>query len=87
LLNEKKKDENRFFTDNQIPTVTLVGDTTTGDACNAIAENILGDYSLPGGRHLHIGTTYGCRYDGLPIDWNGIPPEIRVVQTEADLKK
>jgi len=71
---------------NQIPTVTLLGDTTTGAACNAIAENIQGDYPLASGKHIHIGTTYACRYDGLPIDWNGILPEIRVVQTETDIK-
>jgi hypothetical protein len=71
---------------NQIPTVTLLGDTTTGAACNNIAENIQSDYLLPSGKHIHIGTTYACRYDSLPIDWNGILPEIRVVQTEADIK-
>jgi carboxyl-terminal processing protease len=71
---------------NQIPTVTILGDTTAGAACNDIAENIEGDYSLPSGKQIHVGTTYACRYDGLPIDWNGIPPEIRVVQTEVDMK-
>jgi hypothetical protein len=71
---------------NQIPTVTLLGDTTAGASCNAIAENIQGDYLLQSGKHIHIGTTYACRYDGLPIDWNGILPEIRVVQTETDIK-
>ncbi len=71
---------------NQIPTVTLLGDTTTGAACGDVAENIEADYDLPSGKQIHIGTTYACRYDGLPIDWNGILPEIRVVQTEADIK-
>lgn len=71
---------------NQIPTVTILGDTTIGAACNDIAENIEGDYFLPSGKYIHVGTTYACRYDGLPIDWNGIPPEIRIVQTEADIK-
>lgn len=71
---------------NQIPTVTILGDTTTGAACGDVAENIEADYVLPSGKHIHIGTTYACRYDGLPIDWNGILPEIRVVQTEADIK-
>ena len=71
---------------NQLATVTVVGDTTIGAACNDVAENIEGDYRLPSGRWINIGTTYACRYDGLPIDWNGILPEIRVVQTEADIK-
>jgi C-terminal processing protease CtpA/Prc len=24
-------------------------------------------------------------YDGLPIEWNGVPPDIRVVNTEAEI--
>jgi hypothetical protein len=71
---------------NQIPTVTILGDTTTGAACGDVAENIEADYVLPSGKQIHIGTTYACRFDGLPIDWNGVLPEIRVVQTEADIK-
>lgn len=71
---------------NQLPFVTLVGDTTIGAACNDIVDDIEGDYLLPSGKLIHIGTTFGCRYDGLPIDWNGILPEVRVVQTETDIK-
>jgi hypothetical protein len=70
----------------QLPTVTILGDTTVGGGCNDIAEDIEGDYVLPSRKYIHVGTTYACRFDGVPIDENGIPPDIRVAQTEADIR-
>ena len=32
-----------------------------------------------------IGTTDLHRYDGLPREWIGVPPDIRVKQTEEDI--
>ncbi len=68
-----------------LPEVTLVGDTTTGIACQD-HEDIEGDLRLPGGLHIHIPT--GCMrgYDGVPVEWFGVPPDFRVTQTEADLR-
>lgn len=68
-----------------LPGVTLVGDTTTGIACQD-HEDIEGDLRLPGGLHIHIPT--GCirGYDGVPVEWFGVPPDLRVTQTEADLR-
>ena len=69
----------------QLPTVTILGDTSVGAACNDIADDIEGDYFLPSGKYIHVGTTYACRFDGVPIDENGIPPDIRVAQTRVDI--
>jgi C-terminal processing protease CtpA/Prc len=64
-----------------IPTVTAVGDTTAG------ASGAPQLYALPSGREIRISTKNIPRYDGLPIEWNGIIPDIRVAQTEEDLKQ
>jgi len=34
-----------------------------------------------------IGTIDLRRYDGLPWEWPGIPPDVRVVQTGADAEQ
>jgi C-terminal processing protease CtpA/Prc len=68
-----------------LPRVTLVGDTTMGIACQD-HEDIEGDLRLPRGLQIHIPT--GCirGYDGVPVEWFGVPPDVRVTQTEADLR-
>jgi carboxyl-terminal processing protease len=71
---------------NQLPNVTLVGDTTNGAGCNDAAEGIEGDYILPSGIRIHIGTTYAVKYDGQPIELNGIVPEVLITQTKEDLE-
>jgi len=70
---------------NQLSNVTVVGDTTLGGGCNDVADDIQGDYWLPSGKYIHIGTTYVLRYDGVPIEWNGVLPDIRVPQSKEDI--
>lgn len=43
------------------------------------------EYELPSGKLIYIGTGYFERYDGQTYEWLGIPPDIRVEQTEADI--
>jgi C-terminal processing protease CtpA/Prc len=68
----------------QLQTVTLVGDTTAGASCND-RGGFRGDRRLPSGKMIHIPTWCITRYDGLPWELVGIAPDIRVVQTEADI--
>lgn len=70
---------------NQLPDITLVGDTTAGAGCNDVADDIEGDYILKSGIQIHIGNTYVMRYDNQPIELNGIVPEILLPQTKEDL--
>ncbi len=65
----------------QIPTVTVVGDTTAGGS--GAPEY----YSLPSGRKIRVSTKDFRRYDGIPYEWNGVPPDILVPQTENDIKQ
>ncbi|MBE0638276.1 MAG: hypothetical protein IH598_07140 [Bacteroidales bacterium] len=73
----------------QIPNVTVVGDTTGGGggiSANNSPET-LPEYKLPSGKVISSPSGYCERYDGLPWEWNGIAPDIRVVQTEDDIRK
>ena len=72
----------------QLPNVTAIGDTTSGGGGAASGHTPLavGPYSLPCKKNIFIPTGYFLRYDGSHIEWNGIPPDIRVEQTEADIK-
>lgn len=69
----------------QIDFVTVIGDTTDGAGCSDYIDEIEGDYFLPSGRYIKIGNTYWLRYDDIPIEWNGVPPDILVPQTKADV--
>ncbi len=64
----------------QLSNVTLVGDTTGGGGGNQ------GFYSLPSGRQIRISNLDIRRYDNQPIEWNGVPPNILVMQSAEDLK-
>lgn len=88
LMNGSTLSSGEIFAEmmNQLKNVTLVGDTTDGAGCNDIADDIEGDYILPSGIRIHIGTTYGVRYDGTPIDINGILPDILITQSKEDMK-
>jgi carboxyl-terminal processing protease len=66
----------------QLPNVTAVGDTTGG---GSVASSDEGLYFLPSGKSIEIGFDDLRRYDGLPWEWLGVPPDIRVEQTEADI--
>jgi hypothetical protein len=69
----------------QLPRVTLVGDTTMGIACQDYAD-LDGDRTLPSGASIHIPTGCMRRYDGVPVEWFGVPPDIRITQTEEDIR-
>jgi hypothetical protein len=72
----------------KLPNVTLVGDTTAGAAVSDYGDdNIHGEFKLDCGITISISTVYVTRNDGLPIEWNGVLPDIRVVQTEDDIKQ
>lgn len=73
----------------QLPQVTVVGDTTGGGgvaSSNGRPEHV-GDFTLPSGKIIYVGTGYFERYDGEVIEWNGIPPDVRIEQTGADADK
>jgi carboxyl-terminal processing protease len=62
-----------------VPTVTAVGDTTSG------ASGAPQPFRLPSGRTINVSTIFIRRYDGQPIEWNGVPPDVRVAQTQSDV--
>lgn len=68
-----------------LPNVTLVGDTTAGAACQD-SDEVPGDLRLPGGALIHLPTRCALRFDGVPLEWYGVPPDVRVTQTEADVR-
>ncbi len=68
----------------QIPTVTIVGDTTAGASAGATLE-VPGQYELPSGKIIFVGTLDLRRYDGLPWEWIGVAPDILVEQTRDNL--
>jgi hypothetical protein len=70
----------------QIPQVTLVGDTTMGIACQDY-DDVNGDFCLPSGPSIHIPTGCFRRYDGVPLEWYGVPPDVRVTQTEQNVRE
>ena len=71
----------------QRPGVTVIGDTTAGGGVADLSdENIKGEYLLSCGNKIIIGTTYITRYDGIPVEWNGVPPDIYIPQTKEDIK-
>jgi len=68
----------------QISGVTVVGDTTSGGSSGS-TYSALAEYELPSGKRIYVGTTDWRGYDGLPLEWIGCPPDIRVEQTKEDL--
>lgn len=69
----------------QIPTVTVVGDTTAGASAGATLE-VPAEYELPSGKRIYVGTLDLRRYDGLPWEWIGVAPDVLIEQTETDIK-
>jgi len=71
----------------QLPNVTAIGDTTGGGSAGGSSEppNAITEFYLPSGKMINIGTVDLRRYDGMPWEWLGVPPDIRVVQTETDI--
>lgn len=71
----------------QLPNVTAVGDTTGGGSAggNSYPPEAVTEFFLPSGKMIDVGTVDLRRYDGLPWEWLGVAPDIRIVQTEADM--
>jgi hypothetical protein len=67
----------------QLSHVTAVGDTTGGGS-GAADDSAPGVFRLPSGSEIKVPTGEVRRYDGLPWEWLGVPPDIRVEQTELD---
>ncbi|NOX89811.1 MAG: hypothetical protein GXO77_12370 [Calditrichaeota bacterium] len=65
----------------ELPQVTTVGDTTAGGG--GAPE----DFNIAGGFTIRISTKAQLGYNGEHIEWNGIPPDILIRQTEQDVKK
>jgi len=66
----------------QLDYVTLVGDTTAG---GGVSSNGDPRHFLPSGKSIKINYEAILRIDGEPLEWNGVPPDIRVLQTKADV--
>jgi hypothetical protein len=67
----------------QVPHATAVGDTTGGGS-GAADDRAPGVYRLPSGAEIGVPTGDARRYDGLPWEWLGVPPDIRIEQTATD---
>lgn len=72
----------------QLPNVVAVGDTTGGGGVASANNSPLTapEFKLPSGKIICVGSGYFERYDGLSFEWIGVPPDIRVEQTETDIK-
>jgi len=73
----------------QLPQVTVIGDTTGGGGVSSSSAppEAVGDYKLPSGKMIYIGTGYFERYDGKFVEWLGVTPDIRIVQTAEDAQR
>jgi carboxyl-terminal processing protease len=85
LINGSTFSAGEFTTEilKQLPQVTAVGDTTGGGSVGGGDESL---YYLPSGKSINIGFIDIRRYDGLPWEWLGVAPDVRIEQTEADIK-
>ena len=61
--------------------VKLIGDTTGGGAGNPFYK------LLPSGNKVRVPTRCFYRYDGIPIEWNGIEPDYLVVQSDEEIQQ
>jgi len=65
----------------QVSTVTVVGDTTGGGG------GIPQPFSLPSGIQVRVPAGEFRRHDGVPIEWNGIPPDVTIMNAEAEVRQ
>ena len=73
----------------QLLNVTVLGDTTGGGSAGSgsYPPESRGKYNLPSGKLIYIGTIDIRRYDGQPWEKLGVPPDIRIPQTEQDINQ
>lgn len=71
----------------EFPSVTAIGDTTAG-AGGAFFREVdpNGIVLLSSGQRTWIPMVDLRQYDGTPVEWLGVPPDIHIVQTTADVK-
>jgi len=70
----------------QLSNVTAIGDTTGGGGGAGNSQGpTKSAFTLPSGKLISTPTGYIKRYDGQYYEWNGVPPDIYVEQTEADI--
>jgi len=76
-----------LFTDlmAQLSNVAVVGETTGGGS-GGCDDDATGEYVLPSGIEIRIPTVDGRRVDGTPWETVGVEPDVRVAQTEEDLR-
>lgn len=88
LINGSTFSAGELFTEimKQLPNVTAVGDTTGGGSVASDDRLAPGLHRLPSGKSVYVGTMDLRRYDGLPWEWLGVPPDVRVAQTAADVE-
>ncbi|UCH09707.1 MAG: hypothetical protein JSU61_10865 [Fidelibacterota bacterium] len=71
-----------------LPNVTVIGDTTGGGSAGQNSSGYYaGKHVLPSGKIINIPKFDIRRLDGLPWEDIGVPPDIRVLQTAADIKR
>ena len=63
----------------RVPNVTTLGDTTGGGGGSTAK------FTLPSGIGIQIPVEYFTRANGDLVEWNGVPPDIYVRQTAADI--
>ena len=89
LINGSTFSAGEFTTEmlKQLPNVTAVGDTTGGGggASANYSSETRPEFKLPSGIKISIPSGYVERFDGLPWEWIGIAPDIRIEQTEEDI--
>ena len=68
-----------------LPNVTAVGDTTGGGGV-ASTTDVPCEHRLPSGKLICVGAGDLRRYDGQPVEWLGVPPDVRVPQTVQDIR-
>ena len=84
LINGATFSAGEVFVDvlSQLEYVTLIGDTTAGGGVSANSD---ARHFLPSGKSIKIHYEAILKLDGEPLEWNGVAPDIRVPQTEADI--
>ena len=72
----------------QLPQAMIVGDTTGGGgvASSSYPPNAMGEYFLPSGKMIYVGTGYFERYDGQPFEWSGICPDILIENHPSEIE-